>query len=339
MSAKKASKKTASKAAARRAPENADYEPAANDNISAAFSALDMIPPRHRGSDKFLDVVSWNIRYFNHRDPARVTQIADILEVLNADVIVLQEIDNDALKPVIELLEVRGAGYYEVVYGTAGGNQRVAIMWDYEWIRAKENITELFGKGAVVTPANKDAFPRLPLHSYFTALTQAADSPPFTFQLVGLHLKSQMGGGESQRRLAADWLAHWLKHEAPYTDADVIMFGDWNKEPNAPEWAAIHEMEDNNEVFFRKINDSSDFSHLYYKNKSNLGSRLDLALVTTSANEAMESGANVVRWTTLDNFLSTNPTAAAIKATLREIREKVSDHMPVVTRFYFTDED
>lgn len=336
MSAKKTTKKAAKKAARRPEP---GYQPAANDHISAAFSALDMIPPRHRGSDKFLDVVSWNIRYFNHRDPIRVAQITDILEVLNADVIVLQEIDFEALKPVIELLHIRSAGYYEVAYGTTGGNQRVAIMWDYEWIRSKEDITELFGKGTVTTPAGKDAFPRLPLHAYFTALTTEPNSKPFTFQMVGLHLKSQMGGGESQRRLSADWLAHWLQHEAPFTDADVLMFGDWNKEPTAPEWDALHEMEKAGEVLFRQINDTSDFSHLYYKNKSNLGSRIDLALVTTSASKAMESGASVVKWTTLDEFLSTGPSAAKIKAELKEIREKVSDHMPVVSRFYFTDPD
>lgn len=332
-------KKTARKAAKKAANSTANYQPAANDHLSAAFDALKMIPPRFRGSDQFLDVISWNIRYFNYRDPQRVRQIADVLKVLNGDILVLQEIDFGAMEPVIEILEQEGAGFYEVAYGTTGGNQRVALLWDYEWVRAKDDVAELFGKGEVVTPAGQDAFPRLPLYAYFTALTNDVNSDPFTFQMVGLHLKSQMGGGDMQRRLAADWLAHWLKHEAPFTDADAMMFGDWNKEPGAPEWEAIHEMERNGEVLFEKINDSTDFSHLYYKNKSNLGSRLDLALVTMAAGEAIESGSNVVRWTTLDDFLSTNPSAAAIKALLKEIREKVSDHMPVVARFYFTDQD
>lgn len=333
MSTKKAAAKKAAKKAAR--PPEPDYEVPPNDNISISFDALDLVPPRLRGTDRFLDVVSWNIRFFNHRDPVRVRQITEILKVLNADVIVLQEIDNGALAPVIEELNRAGAGYYEVAYGTTGGNQRIALLWDYEWVRSKEDISELFGRGTVRTPAGKDAFPRLPLWAYFSALSYTEGHDPFSFQLVGLHLKSQMGGGDQQRRMAAEWLAHWVKHEAPFTDSDVIMLGDWNKEPDQPEWDIFRKMEEDGEVLFEKINDTSEFSHLYYKNRSNLGSRLDLALITMASAKQLESGASVVKWASLDSFLEANPSAAGIKQVFKEVRELVSDHFPVVTRFYF----
>jgi hypothetical protein len=44
----------------------------------------------------------------------------------------------------------------------------------------------------------------------------------------------------------------------------------------------------------------------------------------------------VVRWTTLVKLFAGNPSAAAIKQFIREVSRDLSDHMPVVSRFYFT---
>jgi hypothetical protein len=49
-------------------------------------------------------------------------------------------------------------------------------MYDLDWIRAKDSITELFGKNSVVTADGKDAFPRLPLYSYFTILSEIEEA-------------------------------------------------------------------------------------------------------------------------------------------------------------------
>ena len=76
-------------------------------------------------------------------------------------------------------LNRRGAGHYKVVYGTTGGDQRIAIMYDMDWISAKDDIVELFGRGSVMTGEGKDAFPRLPLWGYF--LCKSSD-PSITFR-------------------------------------------------------------------------------------------------------------------------------------------------------------
>lgn len=315
-----------------------NYIPASNDNLSNRFDAAKLVPDSLKGSEEFVDLVTWNIRFFHHRDPERVERISQILSELNADVIVLQEILCDSLQPVIERLEQLGAGHYEVAYGSTGGNQRVALLWDLDWIRAKDNISELVEKGEVKASDGKDAFPRLPVWGYFTAVTNSPDSEPFDFQLVGVHLKSQRGGGGPQRKAAGDWLSKWMRESSETIDADIIITGDWNEKPSSQSWSSLHDLEEQGELRFSSINSESSISHLYYKNKKNLGSRLDLAAISIAAYDEVAEAPDVIRWTSLDDFLSTSPKAREIKAFLKEIAQDISDHMPVVSRFYFEEQ-
>jgi predicted extracellular nuclease len=258
------------------------------------------------------------------------------LEGLNADVLVLQEIKGGSLDVVAEELAVSGAGHYTVEYGTTGGDQRIAVMYDLDWIRAKDDIEELFGKGTIIAGDGKDAFPRLPLYAYFTSLSVGGE--PFDFQLAGLHLKSQRGGGESQRRMAAERLATWLAREAPLVDADILMVGDWNEPPNSNTWSPVHELENEGLALFSTINDSDSISHLYYKNMESIGSRLDIALVATAAATELAQNPEVVRWTSLDKLLARNPKAKEIKQYIKETSAALSDHLPMVTRYYFEEQ-
>jgi endonuclease/exonuclease/phosphatase family metal-dependent hydrolase len=326
-------------ASARRSrPSRRPFIPPSNDNISRGFDAVGIIPERLRGSDLFLDIVTWNIRFFHHHDADRVKRVTDILAVLNADIIVLQEILNASLAPVADGLRANGAGHYEVAYGTTGGNQRVAMLWDLDWVRSKDDVRELFGRGQVMTADGKDAFPRLPLWSAFTLRQQRVDADPFDFQLVGVHLKSQRGGGDTQRRLAGEWLASWLDSTAPHYDADVVVLGDWNEPPDSTNWQALHALEDQGRALFRSINNQTAISHFYYKNRSDLGSRLDLAALSIAASDEVAGDPEVVRWAHLDTFLETQPRASEIKEFLKELSQDVSDHMPVITRFYLEEQ-
>jgi endonuclease/exonuclease/phosphatase family metal-dependent hydrolase len=320
-------------------PKRKPYEPVSNDNISRAFDVTGLVPERLRGTDEFLDIVTWNIRYFHHYDSNRVERISDILSALNADIIVLQEILDGSLEPVAERLAALGAGHYQVQYGTTGGNQRVALMWDLDWVRTKDDIKELVNKKEVLASDGKDAFPRLPLWANFTSISELEGSDPFDFQIVGIHLKSQRGGGGPQRKAAGNWLAKWLKGDAQSVDSDVIIIGDWNEEPNASSWASLSKLEKEDTVRFRSINSKSHISHLYYKNKSHIGSRLDLAAVSVAAYDEVAGDPEVVRWASLDNFLDTQPKAKEIKNFLKQIRYDISDHMPVITRFYFEEQN
>jgi endonuclease/exonuclease/phosphatase family metal-dependent hydrolase len=315
-----------------RAPE---FQPPPSDNISSRFCQLGLVPQDLRGTDKFIDIVTWNIRLFHDQDPDRVKRIVNVLSELNADIIVLQEIRNNSLESVAHELRRIEAGYYATAYGTTGGDQRVAMMYDLDWVRAKEDTRELFGKGHILTTDGKDAFPRLPLYNAFTGLTQGT---AFDFQLLGLQLKSQRGGGDDQRLRAARELRSWLVDEAPRYDADVIMLGDWNAPPSAEPWEVFRDLEEEGRLKFRSVNNESEISHLMFRNKQSLGSRLDLSVISMAASERMGEPPAVVRWAPLDEFLGTDPKANQIKEFLKQIRDELSDHLPVVTRFYFTDE-
>jgi endonuclease/exonuclease/phosphatase family metal-dependent hydrolase len=151
-------------------------------------------------------------------------------------------------------------------------------------------------------------------------------------------LKSQRGGGGLQRQLAAQKLSNWLEIEAPKVDADVIMTGDWNQTPDSPAWEPLRQMEKRGEALFTSLNNKNEISHLMYKNKNEFGTRLDLCAVSISASKELEEKkSSVIRWKSLDDLLASSPDSKKLKTYIQEVSDNISDHMPVVTRFYFTE--
>ncbi|NCR29322.1 MAG: hypothetical protein GPJ25_24920 [Microcystis aeruginosa LE13-04] len=308
---------------------NKPSPPASNDNISRFLR--DFVPDELEGSDRFLDIITWNIKFFNKRDPKRVTDIKTIMQELNADIFVLQEIEEGSLDEVAEMLIRSGAGLYKAVYGTTGGEQRVAFLYDTEWVKASSNPDELFATENLTVPiksgGRKEVFPRLPLHSTFTAFRE---TEPFDFHLAGVHLKSQRGGGQEQRTAAAERLAQWITSET--TDEDIIIAGDWNAPPNRPEWEKLRELENNDQIEFLSLNTTDDKAEPSYLSVGGRNSRLDLIAVSEAAAEGLKSSkTEVISW----NLLLENRNSPQF---IKEIVEKISDHLPVVTRFYFSDE-
>lgn len=313
------------------------YKQPDNDKISQLLADTDMIPKNLEGNDKFIDVVTWNIKYFNNKSPQRVELITNILAELNADIIVFQEIYEGALDPVCNKLAERNAGYYHVEYGKTGGQQRVAIMWDLDWIRAKDEITELAGSEQVKVRVNgkmKKAFPRGPLHGYYTGIRRDTDN--FDFHLIGLHLKSKLGGGGEQRTAAAQWLSDWIKTGA--IDEDIIITGDWNDTTDSDNWQAIRELEASEDVTFSAINDTTEVSHLYYKNRNNIGSKIDLVMLSDDSEENMAKAPETIHWKNLTKAIETYR-PGQLKSYIGELKNTISDHMPVISRFYWTDSD
>lgn len=308
--------------------------PILNDNISRLLRSGDFIPDGLEGSDRFLDIISWNIKFFNDRDPRRVENIRIIMQELNADIFVLQEIEEGALDVIADMLTGAGSGLYKTAYGTTGGDQRVAFMYDTEWVKASTDIEELFAMENLtveVDGVEKPVFPRLPLSATFTAYQEAE---PFDFNLVGVHLKSQRGGGQQQRTEAANRLADWLEDEA--TDEDVIIAGDWNAPPDRPEWESLRQLEEQEEIKFISFNKSGENFEPSYLSVSNRRSLLDLIVVSASVPEAdIQQTAAVVNW----NVLLESSSSSQTRATLESLIDNISDHLPVLARFYFQDTD
>jgi endonuclease/exonuclease/phosphatase family metal-dependent hydrolase len=305
--------------------------PVNNDNLSRYLR--DFIPDELEGNDRFLDLITWNIKFFNNRDPKRVDNIKSIIQELNADIFVLQEIEFGSLDEVAESLTKAGAGLYKVAYGTTGGDQRVAFMYDMEWVKASINVEELFTDNPTVMAngMSKPIFPRLPLYSTFVARSIDKEEDPFDFQLVGVHLKSQRGGGSEQRTEAAKFLAEWVKTKT--TDEDIIIAGDWNAQTDRPEWESIRQLEAEGKIKFKGWNTVDNDSEASHLSVSGRRSRLDLIVISETIQPADgEQEAKVINWNAL--FESKNSPRL-----LKDIIDNISDHLPVVTRFYFTDKD
>lgn len=292
----------------------------ANDNISRNLE--DKVPDHLEGNDKFVDIINWNIKFFSAKNRLQAENVKRIMQELNADIFVLQEIEPGSLEPVAEFLNDIGAGAYKAAYGTTGGDQLVAFLYDTEWVKAARNFEELFAGKNLRASDGKEVFPRLPLHTIFSAKTS---SEPLDFHLVGVHLKSKRGGGTPQREAAAKHLAQWFVEST--TDEDVIILGDWNNTVEAADWKPFHELENSSKAVFSAWNVGNEASHL---SKSGRSSRIDLVLTSPAMRKASSTEkATVIRWSDFSKD----------SAYLSRMIDTVSDHLPVLTRFYFIDED
>ena len=310
-----------------------DEAPAEGDNLSALFK--DMVPDSLQGTDKYLDVITWNIKWFNARDETRTRLIASILSELNADVFVFQEIEQGSMEPVAAALRSVGAGHYKTFYGTTGGDQRVTLMYDTRTVRASTNPEELFTDDPRVSGTSKHVFPRRPVHSMLTVRDDTSgSSEPFDFHLVGLHLKSQRpdkrgDDGTAQRREAARFLADWLRDDTQ--DEDIIVLGDFNAGASQPEFEPFRKLEQKGTAKFGAFNPKGEASHYFKSGKS---SRLDYIMISTEAADAAHTKrSKVIRWNALLDK------RADLRDTLEQIIDRASDHLPVVGRFYFHDQD
>ncbi len=332
-----------------------------NDNLSRAFA--DIVPQTFRGTDRYLDVVQWNLEWFGAqkstaRDKKRANIVLDILQALNGDLFILQEVAGPSrdgrypgsLDMIAEELTTRGAGDYVVYYTRAGGEQRVAMMWDREWVRAKTDVDDLFPQGTYKTADGRDAFgQRTPLYGYFTTrvpsnsggATGDGDANKFDFQALGVHLKAMVEGGD-QRLASAKVLANWLTVDAPKIDADVLVMGDWNAPPDDPCWSPLHALETGSEskIAFRGINDPTDYSYLWLQNRSTrYVSRIDLtAMSLSSMKNVVGEAARVVRWKPIQDAIAGAGTITAkrVKEVMEMLKDQISDHLPTATRFYFS---
>ncbi len=330
-----------------------------SDNDAFAAGMSDIVPDRFKDSDRYLNVVQWNIEWFGAakstaKDKRRRAIVVDILKALNADLFVFQEVAGPSadgrregvLDSIAEELTAMGAGEYVVDYTRAGGEQRVAMMWDREWVRTKDDVRDLFPRGTHPMPDGKDAFAgRTPLYGYFIARVPEVAAGPapvsqkFEFQALGVHLKA-MGDGHPQRLKSAMILADWMSKDAPLIDADVMILGDWNAPPgDAKSWKPFHDLEKQNKVWFERINDPSDFSYMWLANSSSrFVSRIDLtAMSAASMEKVSDVVAKTVRWKPIEDAIRDTGalTSPRVKAVMKELKETISDHMPTATRFFF----
>lgn len=302
------------------------FRRAMNDNISGFL--CDMVPGHLGQTDRFLDIVTWNLRYFNSRDPERVEVFTRVLQEINADVFVFQEVEGGALDEVAHNLVRSGAGLYAAEYGTTGGRNRVALLFDTEWVRNTTELRELYAGPSIILPGSRrEVFPRLPLAGEFIV---RSDAGSFNLDLVGLHLKSSRasshgGGGEERRKIAARHLATWLEDET--SGEDVIITGDWNSTPDGPEWQPFDDLRNHSTFYVGSWNPKGEISHVIQRRSPQVDAIVLAPDHTGGATVSEVEGhrCTVLGWT--DAILG--------KSVVPKLQEKISNDLPVLARFVF----
>lgn len=150
-----------------------------------------------------------------------------------------------------------------------------------------------------------------------------------------------MGDGHVQRLASARVLANWLSLEAAEVGADALILGDWNAPPDDPCWKPFHDLEiaQPEAVRFREINDPSDFTYLWLRNQTTkFVSRIDLAAVSLASDTQPDNAllGRAIRWKPINEAIARagNMKDREVRQVLAQVKETISDHLPVISRFY-----
>lgn len=185
------------------------------------------------GNSDYADIGFWNIEHFNNLIGARrVEDVADVVSLLSLDALGLTEVEDGAVKRLIESLERFGYSY-DFVYHDTPGRQDIAILYDRDTAvvtKLEEVYERHLDKLEARTPDGKTAFPRQPLFAKCTVQERDGDQP-VTFVMVVVHLKAFVSDPPSRvrRRLAARMLAEIVDDIRERIGLPVVIGGDYNE--------------------------------------------------------------------------------------------------------------
>lgn len=181
-----------------------------------------------------LRLVTWNLQWFPGGKPTvtqeikdhHFLQVAEIIPQFQADVIVLQEVRDDAaaqaLAKLMPKFQVHVTSRFKDSFGGAVGLQQISILsnlpaeaaWAEEWASGWANAPRGYAYAKLKTPKG-------PLHVY------------------GLHLKSNLGDAAqntAKREDAAEQLLSHIESQTKSGEA-VVIAGDFNTSKDDPRFA------------------------------------------------------------------------------------------------------
>ncbi|GAB1856333.1 hypothetical protein MHTCC0001_11680 [Flavobacteriaceae bacterium MHTCC 0001] len=223
-------------------------------DISCADAYMPPTPPVVISEEKTLDVVTWNIEWFGDESnsPAAGNPMSDtiqkesvkaVIDSLNADIIAVQEISDDAL--FAELIsELPG---YNYILSPAvsrpndpGVKQKVGFIYDTTTVKLKdtkvllESIHPLYNGGddsALVNyPSTTDRFyasGRLP---FLMTADVEIDGATEEYNFIALHARANSSNDPQSRYDMRKYDVEVLKDslDAQYPTANIVLLGDYN---------------------------------------------------------------------------------------------------------------
>lgn len=266
------------------------------------------------GTNSTLEVITWNLKLFPTNGATTASTVKQVIEALDADILALQEIDDEALFEQI-VNELDG---FEVLVGSSGGAWKLAYVYRPADITVN-SVYEIYTSTQYASP-----FPRRPFVIDFNFKGS-------NYIVINNHYKA-MGDGildlsntndeEYRRFLATNLIKEYIDTNFP--ERKVFVVGDLNDE--------VTDAYENN--VFRNILDDSD-NYLFADYNIATGpsanwsypswpSHIDHIIITNELFENYNSSSSVVQTIKIENYLSGG---------LTEYYNNISDHRPVALKF------
>lgn len=263
--------------------------------------------------DSTATIATWNIKRTDiDSSGPRVEAIARAIQLLDAEIIVLQEVEPHLrLDLITDRLDEIGS-HYNAAMPTIGQHKLgIAILW-------KDGVT--------VTDAELIPESDLGDHQeYRKALSAKFKIGNFDGSIIGVHLKSgRSPSSRDDRTLQADVIAEFIETATAGNEKDIIVLGDYNMIPATDEEiqddANFVAMNPGGKLFFISSEFLDSGSHL--QSNGALGNRLDgFAIAQDDTREFVGGSLRIyLLW-------------HAMNLGRPQYASQVSDHLPLVARF------
>jgi len=279
--------------------------------------------PDFSGTPNFADVGFWNIEHFNNNvSDSRVFGVSDVVSNLSLDVLALTEVQKGAMDRLVEDLNTQGHFMdYELV--NVRGAQDLAVLYDKDTTEveilnsdwAQRFASQLRAK----TSDGKSAFPRRPLFAHCTVKDR--EDSVTEFILISVHLKA-FGDAQSRarRRLAAEMLVEMVEDIRQSEGLPVVLGGDYNDRLNTNTFAPLQNSPD----LLALTADDAYSDAIAYVGASHR-SPIDHIIVSSD--------------TKIGSISSDDAAIVRLDKTVTDFVDNISDHVPVVFRMIFRDEE
>ena len=254
------------------------------------------------GTESTLDIVTWNIEHFP-KNNLTVSYLAELINLMNVDIIAMQEIWGDGASDSFENLKTKLDGW-------DGSRKSSGLAYLYKTELIFNRLSEIEELNDIL---------RTP---YLLSINIDGEN----IFIINNHLRANYNDGnwdEDERKEALGKLEEYINQFLP--EENVILLGDLNDELN-----------DSMNVFQNFINDSTNYKFvdmdLAYGSKANWSypgwpSHLDHILITNELFDEFDNEGSSVQTIRLEEYFDNGWT---------EYENYISDHRPVGLRLKFS---
>lgn len=277
-------------------------------NPSDPENPFDNITVRRYGSERSLDVATWNIQLFPKSDERTVAALSKIIRQIDIDIIAIQEINQTT---AFEILLDSLPGYAGCVSKFPLNGLRLGILYK------KQDIS--LSKPVQIFVEDNWNFPRPPMLTLVTVYNLG--KIVFDFVLVVVHLKA-FDDDQSQirRHDACRKLKEYIDSKLlTSSEKDIVLLGDFNDEVIDPAGKNIFQPFIEDSLHYQILTRSLKQIPTYI---GDIRSHLDHILITDDVRKEYAQGITEV---------------LQIDQEYPLYIEYISDHRPVLARFFIFD--